>query len=111
MEHLLKRGVEEGATVESNLDNFRYQNAPSDEDKLRKNAAIKKILTNATQVIQQHCSDYQLAKVGVLYSKAKGEPQGAHYDDYRSAGEVEEEGEMISVILPLMENTALDLFN
>lgn len=111
MEYLLRQGIEEGATKTSNVDKFRYQSAHNEGGKLLKNKAIATIVTHVTQVIKKHSNEYDVAKVSVLYSKANGQPQGGHYDDYRTKEKVEEEGEMLSVIVPLMDNTFMDIFN
>jgi hypothetical protein len=111
MEYLLQQAIEEGATKTGNLDKFRYQSVPDEEEKLRNNRAVQNIVIHVTQVIQQHAKGYKVAKVSVLYSKPNGKPQGGHYDDYRTREQVDEEGEMVSVIVPLMDLTYMDIFN
>jgi hypothetical protein len=55
MEYLLQQGIEEGATKTSNLDKFRYQSGPDEEDILRKNRAIKTIVTRCDTGNQGTC--------------------------------------------------------
>lgn len=111
MENLLKDGIEEGTNKSSNVDRYRFQSSPDDVEKLQSNGALRDIVTRATQVIHYYDKAYAVAKFGILYSKAGGNPQGGHFDENRTKEEIEKYGEMVTAIVPLMDGTSLDLFD
>jgi hypothetical protein len=54
-------------------------------------------------------SNYIIMKVTVLFSKPGGPPQELHFDDKRDEGSGEGEGELLSAIIALQDNTQLDI--
>jgi hypothetical protein len=48
-------------------------------------------------------------RVNVLFSKPGGPPQELHFDDKRDKGSGEVEGELLSAIVALQDNTRLDI--
>lgn len=103
-------GIENNETI--NLDPKRFQTSPSDQDKIRESKAIIKIVDDVTTVVNANANKpYVSHKISIIYSRPFGEPQGIHQDDYRDVAAIEQEGEMISVIVALMDNTKLDIKN
>lgn len=111
MERLFVEGTKDGVDNDKNVDGFRFQSGRGEDTKLMADAAIRAIVTHATQVVRGFDPKFEVVNVNVLYSKANGKPQGAHMDECRTKQEIKEQGEMISAIVPLMENTSLDVFN
>jgi hypothetical protein len=111
MVNLLKDGIIEGTNKRSNVDKYRFQSAPEEADKLKSNRAICDIVTRALQIIHLYDQSYSVAKFGILYSKAKGKPQGKHLDENRMMEEITVYGEMVTAIVPIMANTSLDVFD
>jgi hypothetical protein len=111
MERLFKQGTKDGVENTKNVDSYRYQSGRSSDGNLLANAAIRDIVTHVTKLMHEFDVNFRVVNVNILYSKANGAPQGVHMDECRTRKEIEGEGEMISAIVPLMENTSLDIFN
>lgn len=93
-----------------NLDTKRFQSSPDDQEKIKKSSAIAKILDRVETIVNDNANKpYVFNKVSIIYSRPFGQPQGIHHDDYRDTTVIEKEGEMLSVIVALMENTKLDI--
>jgi hypothetical protein len=101
-------GIEGNKTV--NLDTRRFQSSPNDQNKIKKCSAIAKIVDQVETVVNANANkSYVVNKISILYSRAFGQPQGIHQDDYRPSTVIEKEGEMLSAIVALMDNTKLDI--
>jgi hypothetical protein len=91
------------------LDYKRLQTHPSRQASLLKSPAIESIVSATQCIIDAQVSGYSLYKLSCLYSLAHGNQQGLHVDNARSAEEQPRDGELLSVIFSLRDNTKLDI--
>jgi hypothetical protein len=91
------------------LDYYRLQSNPSRQSSWLKCPEINTIIAATQSVVDTQCSGYVLKKLSVLYSRPNGQPQGIHVDDPRPINEIVNEGEMISAIFALQDDTKLDI--
>jgi hypothetical protein len=73
---------------------------------------IKKLVDLMLIVVHDNTTTiYKPVKVSLLFSRAGGVVQGVHHDDYREHDDAGTNGEMLSAILSIMDNTKLDICN
>jgi hypothetical protein len=73
---------------------------------------IKKLVDLMLIVVHDNTTTiYKPVKVSLLFSRAGGVVQGVHHDDYREHDDAGTNGEMLSAILSVMDNTKLDICN
>jgi hypothetical protein len=91
------------------VDYRRYQTLPSRQSSLLKSTDIKTIVTATQNVIDAQVDGYVMAKLSILYSLSFGSAQGLHVDDIRIEEDIKKDGEHLSVIFALQDNTKLDI--
>jgi hypothetical protein len=100
----------DGANDSLNKDMYRFQTPPNEQKKLLSCSAIAAILSKVSCVISWLTDvTYVAQKVTVLFSRPRGPEQGLHFDDHRTNAEIENKGELLSVIVALMPNTKIDI--
>lgn len=109
LESLFLDATGDAADEDKSTDYARFQTNPSRQSSLLKSEHIKKIVHLTQKVVQAQCSGYVLTKLSVLCSLPGGQQQGIHTDDHRPPSQVESEGEMISVIFALQNDTKVDI--
>jgi hypothetical protein len=109
MEALFQEAVGKCADDKDQLDYHRLQSHPSRQSSLLKSDAISTIVTMTQNVINTQVEGYVMNKLSVLVSLPFGHPQGIHVDDFRSQGDINSDGEMLSVIFALQNGTRLDI--
>lgn len=90
-------------------DGYRFHTNPDSKAKLLKSNALKDIYTLAEKQVQQIDKRFSASKFSVLYSKPGGKPQCLHTDEYRTKGEQEKFGEMLSAVISIHDNTTIDV--
>jgi len=111
LEALFSDAIGTGTDDETNCDSRRFQSHPSRMQSLMKNQAFSKIVSLTQLAIDKHVTGYSVHKYSVMYSLSFGKPQGLHIDDVRTPEAIENEGEMLSAIFALQDNTRLDIAN
>lgn len=109
LEGLFTEASGRGADEEQSLDYHRYQSPSSRQQSLLKCEAIAKIAASIHTVIEAQITGYSLYRITVLYSLPFGRAQGLHFDDHRNEDAQKKDGEMLSVLFALMDNTKLDI--
>jgi hypothetical protein len=110
LESLFTDAVGEAANDDRFVDYHRFQSNPTRQRSLLKCEHIRNIVASVQNVVTAQCGDYAMSKLSVLYSSIPGgKPQGLHVDDPRSDEDVGNEGEMISVIFALQNDTKVDI--
>lgn len=99
--------IGDGCDEDDLVDYHRLQSHPSRQASLLKNDSIQTIVVSTQNVVKDQCGDYAMLKLSVLYSIPGGRPQGFHVDDPRTTMEINEQGEMISVVFALQNDTKI----
>mmetsp|Transcript_10026 Transcript_10026/g.18798 ORF Transcript_10026/g.18798 Transcript_10026/m.18798 type:complete len:326 (+) Transcript_10026:119-1096(+) len=111
LETLFKDALEGGTDNEALRDFFRYQSHPSRQQSLMKHPAFARLVALTQSAIDQRVRNYVVHKCSILYSLPHGPQQGLHIDDIRSNEDIDRQGELLSVVLALQDNTKLDIAN
>lgn len=113
LQHLFIKPICTDDTVDDlNFDTHRFQTTPDDMWRLMQCPYVKQLIDLMLVVIHDNSPrSYEAVKVSFLFSRAGGVVQGLHHDDYRDADVANRDGEMLSAILSLMDNTKLDIVN
>jgi hypothetical protein len=113
LQHLFIQPVSiEGEDEVHNFDTHRFQSTPDDMTRLMQSPYIKQLVELMLVVIHVNTTTiYEPIKVSLIFSRAGGVQQGLHNDDYRHRDVIASNGEMLSGILSLMDNTKLDICN
>jgi hypothetical protein len=103
--------LEKPTDDDTKFDYKRYQSNPSRQQSLMKSTSFSKLIALTQLEIDNRVANYTLLKCSILYSLAFGEEQGLHIDDTRDSATIERDGEILSVLLALQDNTKLDIAN
>lgn len=93
------------------FDNKRYQSNPSRQQSLMKDTSFSKLIALTQLAVNSRVANYTLLKCSIMYSLAFGYEQGLHIDDTRDTASIERDGEILSVLFALQDNTKLDIAN
>lgn len=111
LETLFKDALEGGTDKEDLRDYLRYQSHPSRQQSLMKHPAFARLIALTQIAINVRVANYTLHKCSILYSLPHGPQQGLHIDDTRCNEDIDRQGELLSVVLALQDNTKLDIAN
>lgn len=111
LESLFTAALEGGTDDDHLIDYHRFQSHPSRLQSLMQCPAFARLLSLVQVAIDDRVSNYALYKCSILYSRPRGNEQGLHIDDIRTKQDIEKDGELLSVVVALQDDTKLDIAN